>query len=100
KHIVQLSANYSEVGTKLTGKYVDVFSSILSVRLFARKPFEMGVIAIAFSRAMETERKLEWVHFWMWAVSNYSYVFIQALSLYFLITELQEGTVTVGDFAV
>lgn len=100
KHISQLSASYSEVGTKLTGKYVDVFSNILSVRLFARKSVEVGAINKAFGEAVATERKLEWVHFWMWTVSSYSFVFIQGLSLYFLITGLQEGSVTVGDFAL
>lgn len=100
RRVAHLAANYSEVGSKLTGKYVDVFSNILSIRLFARKPFEMSTINTAFGEAVATERKLEWFYFWMWFVSSYSFIFIQAISLYFLVTGLQDGWVTVGDFAL
>lgn len=98
--LTRLSDTYSEIGSMLTGKMVDVFSNILSVRLFARKKVESAHLNEVFDTAVKAEQKLEWAYFWIFFVYGYSFVAYLGLTLYLLMMGRQEGTISVGDFAL
>ncbi len=92
--------NWSEFGSIITGKIVDVLSNILSVRLFTAKKEEMRALGKTFQGAVDAERKLQWSYCWMWFFYGYSFFILQMLNFYFLCKGRQEGWITVGDFAL
>ncbi len=91
---------WSECSSIITGKLVDVFSNILSVRLFSAKTQEKKFIGEACRDAVEAEQKLEWDFFKMWLFYGYSFCLLQALNIYFLIKGRQDGWISIGDFAL
>ncbi|WP_341808139.1 hypothetical protein [Wolbachia endosymbiont (group E) of Neria commutata] len=100
KRLVHLSTTFSEYGSIITGRMVDVFSNILSVRLFARNNTERISLSTTCKEATLIEQKIWWVYFLIFCVYGFSYVIVQAFNLYFLIKGRQQGTITVGDFGV
>jgi ATP-binding cassette subfamily B protein len=98
KKLARLADNWSEYGSTITGKIVDVLSNILSVRLFTAKRFEKLSLHQTCVHAVNAERKLEWAYFWMWLSYGLSALVVHALSFYFLCKGRQEGWVTIGDF--
>lgn len=99
-HLTRLSDAWSEIGSSITGKMVDILSNILSVRLFAYKKEETATLNETIEQAVRAEQKLEWSYFWIFFVYGYSFVVYLGVTLYFLIQGRQEGTVSVGDFAL
>ncbi|MDR2831454.1 MAG: ATP-binding cassette domain-containing protein [Rickettsiales bacterium] len=97
---MHLSTTFSEYGSIITGKMVDVFSNILSVRLFARNNTERLSLSTTCKEATLLEQKIGWVYFLIFCVYGFSYVIVQGFNLYFLIEGRQQGTITVGDFAL
>lgn len=92
--------NWSEYGSIITGKIVDALSNILSIRLFSAKNSEKRRLSIVFDGAVKAEQKLQWSYFWMWFVYGYSFFILQILNFYFLCKGIQEGWITIGDFAL
>lgn len=100
KKLTQLSDAWSEIGSTITGRIVDVLSNILSVRFFARKTLEKANLDNTFQKAVAAEQKLQWGYFWLWVVYGYSFVIMLGSSLYFLIIGRQQGLISIGDFAL
>lgn len=100
KRLSRLADIWSEWGSTITGKLVDVLSNVLSVKLFARESAERSMLLGTFDEAVKAEQKLQWSFFWVWMCYGYSFVIVLGLNLYFLIKGRQEGWVTVGDFAL
>ena len=99
-HFARLAADWSQHGSTITGKLVDVLSNVLSVRLFSSKTTEKKSLAQVFQSAVNAERKLQWSFLWMWIIYGYSYCMLLGLNFYFLIQGRQEGWVSIGDFAL
>lgn len=100
KRLSRLANNWSEFGSLITGKLVDVLSNILSVKLFTAKQQEKKSLKATFQNTVKAEQKLQWSYFWMWAGYGYSFFILQVLNFYFLCRGRQEGWITVGDFAL
>ena len=100
KKLVHLADNWSECGSKITGKMVDTLSNIISINLFARKKHEFDLMHSSFTEAVIAEQKFQWLYFWIWMFYGYSFVILQGVNLYFLLKGRQDGWVTVGDFIV
>ncbi len=100
KRLARLSDIWSEWGSTITGKIVDVLSNILSIKLFAREAAEKSTLQTTFSEAVKAEQKLQWSFFWVWICYGYSFVIVLGLNLFFLIKGRYEGWITVGDFAL
>ncbi len=100
KRITNLADIYSEWGSTITGKMVDVLSNIIPVRLFSRKESEKSSLHKTFESAVKAEQKLQWTYFLVWFSYGYSAAIMVGLNLYFLIKGRQEGWVTIGDFAL
>lgn len=92
--------NLSEWASTLTGKMVDVLSNILSVRLFARQPFEETLHNETVESVVHADKELNWSYFKMWVVYGYSFVLVQGVSFYLLMRGRQLGEISVGDFAL
>ncbi len=100
KKFSSLADKWSECSSTITGKTVDIFSNILAVRLFAHRDKEQKSFAQLTDKAVIAERKLQTAYFWQWFVYGYTFIGLQAVSLYFLLKGQQEGTITLGDFAL
>lgn len=100
KYLGNLADNWAEYGSIMTGRIVDILTNILSIRLFAAKAQEKESFSDAFQESVESEQKLQWAYFWVWAFYGYSFFILQAANFYFLFKGRQEGWVTIGDFAL
>jgi len=100
KRLTWLADNWSEQGSIIVGKVVDIISNILSVRLFAAELYEVKCFNNTLQKAVRAEQKLQWSYFWMWCCYGYSFFALQILNFYLLIKGRQEGWITIGDFAL
>ncbi len=99
-YMSKLSDDWSERGSIITGKMVDVLSNMLAVRLFSRQKNEISILSQAFDEAVNSEKKMQLVNFWVWFVYGYSFFLSLGFNFYFLIQGHQEGWITVGDFVI
>ncbi len=95
-----LSDLASQKGTMLTGKVVDIFSNIMSVRLFARTPKEMENTKSWTHERVTAEQNLDWFFLKIWAFQGLSFLAVEGICLYLLIQGWHAGNTTVGDFAL
>ncbi|GFR20292.1 uncharacterized ABC transporter ATP-binding protein HI_1051 [Trichonephila clavata] len=97
--ITHLADAWSELGSSITGKMVDVFSNIISVRLFASKYQEKLSLQSTYSQAVKAEQKLQWLYIWIFTFYGLLFWIMQVLNLYFLVKGREQGLITIGDFA-
>ncbi len=100
KYLVPLADKWSDSKSQITGKVVDMLSNILSVLLFERRKFELKNLNKSLDNAVQAETKLQYVYFAIWCAYGILLIVVQAINFYFLIKGLEEGWVTVGDFAL
>ncbi|MBX3487773.1 MAG: ABC transporter ATP-binding protein [Candidatus Paracaedibacteraceae bacterium] len=98
--LTRLADAWSEHGSTITGRVVDVLSNVMALRLFARKRYEYDYISDSFESAVQSEKRLNWNYFWVWFFYGYSFVFTLAVNIYFLLKKRDLGLITVGDFAL
>ncbi|WP_425385872.1 ABC transporter ATP-binding protein [Wolbachia endosymbiont (group A) of Barypeithes pellucidus] len=99
KKITHLAGVWSELGSSITGKMVDIFSNIMSVRLFASQYQEKLSLQSTCSEAVKAEQKLQWLYTWIFTFYGFSFVIMQMLNLYFLVKGREQELITTGDFA-
>ncbi|WP_010302689.1 ABC transporter ATP-binding protein [Candidatus Odyssella thessalonicensis] len=98
--LTRLSDAWSECGSMITGRMVDVLSNVMALRLFARKRYEYDYVSQSFEAARQAEKRLNWSYFWVWFAYGYSFVITLAFNMYFLLKKRELGEITVGDFAL
>ncbi|GFR08293.1 uncharacterized ABC transporter ATP-binding protein HI_1051 [Trichonephila clavata] len=97
--VTRLADAWSELGSSITGKMVDVFSNIMSVRLFASKYQERLSLQSTYSEAVKAEQKLQWLYMWIFTFYGFLFLIMQILNLYFLVKGRKQELITTGDFA-
>ncbi|MFP3035947.1 MAG: ABC transporter ATP-binding protein [Wolbachia sp.] len=97
--ITHLADAWSELGSSITGKMADIFSNIMSVRLFASKYQEKLSLLATYSEAVKAEQRLQWLYAWIFTFYGFLFLIMQILNLYFLIKGRGQGSITTGDFA-
>ncbi len=95
-----LSRNTAESRSKLSGYYVDLFSNILTVRLFSAYRIEKANTAHYLSQFVAAERKKDRFFLKMFFFQGMSFLFYQAISLMMLRYGLMNGTFSSGDFTL
>jgi ATP-binding cassette subfamily B protein len=100
KQLTVLSDQWSEYGSKITGRVVDALSNILSIQLFAGRDSEKQLLSQTLQDAVNAEKQLQWGFFWMWLCYGLSAFLVNLLSFYFLCKGYQDGWVTIGDFVL
>ncbi len=98
--LTQLSARYSAMGAEVTGHLVDFLTNMLSVRLFSAESTERRMLHSTLDRAVASERRLSLAYLKIWCFFDYSYCVLQALNFYLLCVGVEQGWLTVGDFAL
>lgn len=100
KVIVKRSRIWSSLGNKISGQIVDIFSNMLSIRLFNARNRELDNLDHILNEATLAEQNLQWATLYFWALFGFSFLALQALNFYFLLVGLDQGSITVGDFAL
>lgn len=100
KKLAYLTDVWSEFESSIVGKIVDVLSNILSVKLFAQQNQEKSLFNHTLQQTVRAEQKLGWFYFWIWFIYGYSFVIIQGFNIYLLVNDLQQGLISIGDFAL
>lgn len=78
---------------------VDVFSNIMSVRLFASKYQERLSLRATHSEAVKAEQRLQWLYTRIFTFYGFSFIIMQILNLYFLVKGREQELITTGGFA-
>lgn len=98
--IRKLSTNTSEARARVSGDMVDIFSNMVTVRFFNGRKKEHATIEHSLQKFVVEARKRDWFFFCIKSVQEFSFVIFQGICLYWLVFGLQNGQVTVGDFAL
>jgi ATP-binding cassette subfamily B protein len=95
-----LSRYSAEMRSDLAAYYVDLFSNILSVRLFSAYRHEFRLTTQSLERYVYAEQKKDRFFMALFFFQGMSFAIYQALSLLLLIHGWQYGHVTAGDFSL
>lgn len=96
----KLSNVAAEMRSSVIGQIVDIFSNIMSVRLFNMKRHELDLFKKNNCLLIEKEQKRDWFFLKMTAVQELSFILFQIVCFIFLVLGLKNKTTTPGDFAL
>jgi ATP-binding cassette, subfamily B, bacterial len=99
-HIRVLSANQSHAQMRLIGNIVDIFTNMMSVRLFAGFSYEEDNIGQWSTHLKVQERARDLFFIKMWFFQGILFVLVLALECLMLVWGYQRGLITVGDFGL
>jgi len=100
RRIAELSEQWSEDLSTITGRVVDIFSNVLSVRLFSSKQREETFLQDAVNNSIRVEKQMGWIYLRIFLCYGVLSFILTALSIYFLIIGKQRGYLSVGDFTM
>ncbi|MDF2965324.1 MAG: abcT3 [Rickettsiaceae bacterium] len=95
-----LSNSAANASSKVTANLADNLNNIISLQLFTLQKYtRLKFFHLCRDKAI-AERKLHRAYFYMWFIYGYSFDLLQAVSLYFLVTNYSLGDIVVGDIAL
>ncbi|WP_341788833.1 MULTISPECIES: ABC transporter ATP-binding protein [unclassified Rickettsia] len=100
KRAKKLSAESSQIRSKLVGYIVDILSNIISVHLFASKKIESKRLSGQLNEYVKASQKRDWWFLYMFAFQGVLFVIYQIIGFILLISGFKQGVVTTGDFAL
>ena len=95
-----LSRNTAETRSHLTGYYVDLFSNILTVRLFSANAQEESLTAKKLNVFVQAERTKDFFFMKLFFFQSVTFLIYQGASLFFLREGLLNQTFSPGDFTL
>lgn len=95
-----LSDHAATARTHLMGHIVDIFSNMMSVRLFSAKSSEHAHLEHVMENYVQAEKKRDWFFMNVHAFQGVSFVVFQAICLWWLIMGVKAQTMNAGDFAL
>ena len=95
-----LSKEAAEVRSTITGNIVDVLSNIVSVRFFGGRKPESDYLHTIYQNSVKAEQIRDWYFMKLHTLQESSFVIFQSICFWWLITGIQNQTVTPGDFAL
>lgn len=100
KRIGKLGKASAELQSKVMGMIVDIFSNMMTVRLFTGQKEERKNLTTILNSYVNAYQKRDWFLIKMFAFQGGSFVTYQGLCLLWLIIGFKNGTVTPGDFVL
>lgn len=100
KRVKMLSDHYAKNQSVVSGDLVDSLSSAQSVKIFARRVYELSYIQRALNKLAKAYRDKEWFMLKYYWAQTTSITIMLALMLYMLIRYYAVQQVTIGDFAL
>lgn len=95
-----LSDKAAEARSTLMGHIVDIFSNMMSVRLFSAKNAEHAHLDKIMDNHVSAEQKRDRFFMNVHAFQGISFIVFQAICLWWLINGVKAQTTTAGDFAL
>jgi ATP-binding cassette subfamily B protein len=92
--------NWAENNAISSSFISDCISNILYINLYSSYNFEQSKLRKVLDDIIISEKKLQWVYFFIWLIYSYSFNIIQGISLYFLAIGYINLQISVGDFAL
>lgn len=86
--------------THVIGQMIDTLSNIANVRLFTGEESESKRLRGDLTKWAQADKARDWTFIKMYTLHGVILIIYQAVSMYFLVTGFQEGTVTAGDFVL
>lgn len=96
--INNLSHQFADRISSSIGKVVDVFSNILTVRIFGSYRFEKRLLSDELEKVKKSQVKLANYYFWIFTYYGVSFVVFEVLCFYYLIQGYNQGIISGGDF--
>lgn len=94
-----LSLPYSQANTELDGQINDSISNIITTKLFAQEDFELSRMQSKLNTVIDQNKKVMWQVQYAHFTQAIMVTILVATIMFILITERQQGLITVGDFA-
>lgn len=88
----------AEVRSAVIGRAVDLFSNMLSVRLFSRQSFEKAQFSDQLKTWVQADQKRDWFLVKLFTFQGLSFTCYQGGCFFLLATRFQAGELTAGDF--
>ncbi len=98
--VQKLSNTASDTGSIMQGRFVDVISNILLVKLFARKSYEMVHLKSTIHDTAHAYNVFNYKIEWFWAFLEIMSVIFIAICTVFCVYGWQHGWLTTGDVAM
>ena len=95
-----LACEAAEVHSTVIGNIVDILSNIVNVRLFGGKRLETNYLNEAYQHSVKAEQVRDWYFMKMHTFQKSFFIIFQAICFWWLITGIQNQTITHGDFAL
>lgn len=96
----QLSSMAANAKSQVFGNIVDILINMMNVRLFDSKALEKNRLDENMSLAVNAEQQRDWLFLKIYAFQGGSFILLQVVCLWWLVTGLQAKAVTIGDFAL
>lgn len=96
----ELSDKAAAVRTTLMGHIVDIFSNMMSVRLFSTKNTEHANLDNIMENHVKAEQKRDRFFMNVHAIQGFCFIIFQAICLWWLVKGIEAQTMTAGDFAL
>lgn len=96
----ELSDKAAAVRTSMMGHIVDIFSNMMSVRLFSTKNTEHANLDNIMENHVKAEQKRDRFFMNVHAIQGFCFIIFQAICLWWLVKGIEAQTMTAGDFAL
>lgn len=96
----ELSDTAAVARTHLMGHIVDIFSNMMSVRLFSTKNTEHANLDNMMENYVKGEQKRDRFFMNVHAIQGFCFIIFQAICLWWLVKGIEAETMTAGDFAL
>ena len=100
RKIGELGKASAELQSKVMGMIVDIFSNMMTVRLFTGQKEERKNLTTILNAYVHAYQKRDWFLIKMFAFQGGSFVAYQGLCLLWLIVGFKNGSVAPGDFVL
>lgn len=100
KQLVNLSDIHTESESAISGQLVDSISNVSNIRIFARRPFEVGRLEEALTVTKEKFQKKELFLVILQSVQGALIAIMLGFMVYFLVQLYGKHLVSVGDFVL
>lgn len=99
-HIQNISEQLTEQTNTLFGKLLDSITNILAVQLFARRKYEISSLDELAQENVRKEKELSWSNIKLKTIMDIMANILIFVMIVFLVYERQQGSATIGDFAL
>lgn len=100
RKFVELASQQARTESSLVGELVDALSNQSTIRIFAKKAYEIFRLGPYFKKQEKAYRRSYMYAFFMHATQGLLIALMMGCAIYFLVTLYAQGLLTAGDFAL